>query len=188
MKRLLSLLLVLAVTAPSFCINAMTSDQLDIKADYIEFISGTDISVDEVIIEGYFGSYNGYDCVLIGIKNELMRPATGELTVGNIIFNFGYEQNIDRFYLYKDGTFINVIDGYDEELIDSVDLYRIAYNFENYRWRTAIDRPVNKDYTPERFKDIDPEAWYGDFVRYVYEKDIMVGMNSDSFSPHTTVK
>ncbi len=188
MKRLISLLLVLVVMAPSFCVNAMTANPLDIKTDYIEFISGKDISVDEILIGGYFGSYNGYDCVLLGIKNELMSPATGELIIGNIIFDFGYEQNIDRFYLYKEGTFINVKDAYDEELIDSVDLFGIAQNFKNYRWRTAIDRPENNDYTQERFKDVDSEAWYEDFVRYVYEKNIMVGMNNDSFSPNTSVK
>ena len=48
---------------------------------------------------------------------------------------------------------------------------------------TGPTEPVEKEDPLEAFRDVDPDAWYSDYVRYMLEHGFMKGVSSDLFSP-----
>lgn len=45
--------------------------------------------------------------------------------------------------------------------------------------------PEDPDSVTQRFSDVRPDAWYRDIIQYVFDKGIMTGVASDTFSPET---
>lgn len=149
-KVFLVLLISVFILICSFCVNAggiIVDSEEEIKLAYIDHIHRPELTTSSVGIDKYYGTYNGYRCVVMSVRGDLITHDIGKLEINGITFNFEYSAYVGNFYLYKDGKFTHILQGYLDKLIDDFDLYCIAHAHGNF---TLSENAYKEAVTAER--------------------------------------
>ncbi len=105
------------------CDNIENELASEIKLSYIELFYYYPILPEQVWIDGYFGSYSGYEIVDIAYMYKATNGMPQNVKIG------GYTVTLDdgdELYAYKDGMLYKLEDAYDGGMITDLDLYEIA--------------------------------------------------------------
>lgn len=128
-KVLLFLLILVFMVICMFSVSAggmIVDTEEEIELAYIKHLYRPELTPSSVGIVRYYGTYNGYRCVVMSVWNDLITHDTGKLEINGITFNFEYSAYVGDFFLYKDGKLTHILQGYQDKLIDDFDLYCIA--------------------------------------------------------------
>ncbi len=136
MKKLLIFLFVVIYmfTTTSYGIQAETlsdDEKIVIIHDYYDYALTQGFITDQVLEDDirmyeYYGEYNGYDIMIISKKLAALTDAKEKESIGNYTFVFDGYPLSEYFYAYKDGSFIQIKEGYALGLIDDDMLDGIA--------------------------------------------------------------
>ncbi len=149
-KVMLVLFIFVFMIICSLCINAggiIEDTEEEIGFAYIQHLHRPELTPSSVGIVRYYGTYNGYRCVVMGVWGDLITQDTGKIEINGITFNFDYSVYVGDFYLYKNGIFTHIATGYQQKLIDDFDLYCIAQKHGNF---TLADGAYEEPITVER--------------------------------------
>ena len=133
MKKLLSL--ILALTMISSClalagcnVNRTLDQTLEeqIKRDYITEFNIENMNFDDVIIDYYAGSYNGYEVLML--DSEYHDPETRVEQIGESLITY-YDSN--QLYAYSNGKFYSLSFAYENCYISQQDINQIVYQYNN---------------------------------------------------------
>ena len=94
-----------------------------IKLSYIDKYCSSSETVDDILIQKYYGNYNGYEVVLI---KDLTRGDTGQIRnddIDGVIFSYSFSNR--EILLWKDNYFITLRYGYENNYISKTDLLEI---------------------------------------------------------------
>lgn len=152
-----------------------------IRVDYVRFLQEQDscdmtmqaLAELDMIIQGYYGNYSGYEAVSMAYYGEPEAEALTEMEVAGYTFEFPGLSGPDRFFVWKDGSFILVRDAYEMGLLTDRDIRELYYTYHG-GWENP-------------FFDVDDAAWYYEAVRYASEQGLMIGRGGDSFDPDGTM-
>lgn len=152
-----------------------------IRADYVRFLQeqgSCDMTRQalaelDMIIQGYYGNYGGYEAVSMAYYGEQDAEVLTKLEVAGYTFEFPGLSGPDRFFVWKDGSFILVRDAYEMGLLTDRDIRELYYAY-NGGWENP-------------FSDVEDAAWYYDSVRYASEQGLMVGRGDNRFDPEGTM-
>ena len=142
-----------------------------ICADYYASLKDPEAQPEDVFIDRYYGSFNGYEIVLMGIRNMGYTDDMLYLNVGGFVFEFSSGSCRKLFLAYRDGEFIPVKEAYEQGLLTVKDVYELY-------------RAFYKNAQPPCFLDVrDPNAFYFDPVYWAYGAEITKGESETRFGP-----
>ena len=85
-----------------------------------------DYKFENIIVDEYYGNYNGYDIALMFFNNLVTTCDSGEVEIAGYPFTF-YSSGVTRFFLaYKDGEMLKVKDAYEQGLLRKEDIIDLA--------------------------------------------------------------
>ncbi|MCB6414838.1 S-layer homology domain-containing protein [Faecalimonas umbilicata] len=133
---------------------------------YVQSLTEADIIID------YYGTYNGCEAVVMSVAHQTDTTDLRDIQIGRYVFTFDCGSKAERFYVHKDGGFIPVKDAYETGIISEEDVAGIAEAFGS-----ACERKCT-------YKDVREGEWFYDYVNEMFVKDIMTGLDVDTFGPN----
>lgn len=118
------------------CSCSMKTDSLDselelkIKEDYVAMMAdhGNTISVGDVYVQEYLGTYKNGAVALFISANESFLQAMVNEEIAGILFTFPTSQPL---YIYYDSDFIPLKEAFDSNIVSKNDVKRIHEAFVN---------------------------------------------------------
>lgn len=159
----------------------------EVKKDYLEYlkVSSPDdfyiqsLDVDDIVIDKYYGRYDGYKVVLIRPKGTFGDQKVLSLEIGGFTFEFPSTDDVKYFLAYKDGEFIPVKEAYDEHKLTAYSIGKIYEEHAGDRIRRefadycAVSHGRKVDYEDVRFTDL------GDYNGYRAFRMVLLDEESD---------
>lgn len=155
-----------------------------LKALYLEMLQNKypdndndpGMTIDDIYL-GYYGDYGEKDLFIAMRRDVCVTTDVEEVRIGGYPFEFGsgsyYPTN---FYCYdwETGSLLTVDDAYAEGILTQCDLYE---HFAEIHPKETLP-----------YQDIDWEKdWFEDYVYITYIKELMTGMDEDTFAPYELV-
>ncbi len=103
--------------------------ELEIKKSYISNFCNSEIGLDEIKIERYYGYYNNYYAILIKELNKGDTGALKNVVIEDLTFSYPYSNR--EILLWKSGKFVNLTKAYENGLIQKDDLIKINQMFNS---------------------------------------------------------
>ena len=103
--------------------------ELEIKKSYISNFCNSEIGLDEIKIERYYGYYNNYYAILIKELNKGDTGALKDVVIEDLTFSYPYSNR--EILLWKSGEFVNLTKAYENGLIQKDDLIKINQMFNS---------------------------------------------------------
>lgn len=103
--------------------------ELEIKKSYISNFCNSEIGLDEIKIERYYGYYNNYYAILIKELNKGDTGALKDVVIEDLTFSYQYSNK--EILLWKSGKFVNLTKAYENGLIQKDDLIKINQMFNS---------------------------------------------------------
>lgn len=153
-----------------------------IRADYINLLKANHpqdsaiqrLSEWDAVIQKYYGSYHGYEIVIMDLYCGEDTDEIGRLQIGDYVFEFSTGGQPYRFYAWKDGEFTLVKDAYAAGQLTDEDIAKLYGIHHPQRWNNP-------------FTDISESAWYYDSIKFAHKNALMVGRGQNLFDPEGTM-
>lgn len=185
MKRIVIFVIVFVMLSSINVSAAWNSPKLDVETeaqiceDYLEFYKLENsnssyvqkMTVDEILILGYFGNHGGYEIVEMWFTEIPCPSLNTDMEIGGYTFSLNVERMDNYFFAYKDSEFVLVSDAYALGLLSDDDMRGIA---EACGVIDLWECP---------FADVDKEDWYYEYVKFAYSTSLFSGLKEDIFGP-----
>ncbi len=139
-----------------------------VKKDYLENLKAASpddshiqsLDVDDIVIDKYYGRYDGYKVVLIRPKGTFGDQKVLSLEIGGFTFEFPSTDDVKYFLAYKDGEFIPVKEAYDAHKLTAYSIRMIYEEYTGDRIRRefadhcAVSYGRKVDYKDIRFTEL----------------------------------
>lgn len=101
-----------------------------IRTNYLAYVNDSQLTAEDIIIN-YYGTFSGYDAVVIQIADEVIEPYGDWVFAYEYEFNFERKTDCERFFVHKDGTFTTVKEAaaWPNQILSKEDVAGIAKNF-----------------------------------------------------------
>ena len=164
--------------------DTATDIQQQICADYYEqyFASrpNSEVELDDVQIERFYGYFPDSDCYIVlmhvgGDHGFAYTEVISYVYIAGFLFHFpsgGYES---RLFVYQNGTFMRLIDAYDQGIVTRSDIAQIRRYYAGY------------DYKVISYTDVPINAWYTKAVIYSHVNYLFRGVEWNRFAPDDTL-
>ncbi|MBO7086072.1 MAG: hypothetical protein J6W25_03045 [Bacilli bacterium] len=98
--------------------------EYDIKQSYVDAYLSGNYPAGRVLIEKYYGNYNGYDVVLIKLADYGDTGMTKDVVIGNVTFHYLFSNR--EILLWTGNIFYKLSEAYEKGLVTEEDLTLIS--------------------------------------------------------------